>query len=253
MGPHSSAHGGSSHTGSQSVGSHAPIHAGTAQAALASHWGAGGHAPLGGHPFHPHGKAPLLDASERVGVARARFESDPESAVRLLEELRGEFAPSPHVLHALCLMRAHAGQPEQAVALAREALPLCFQRGHLVFAAEIIRALWAQVDHLGIGREHSLVVASTLRKAGDLQTSCKLYKRVLGNDRAEPRAIKGLMNSADTMIEDPAQIDEALRIYEFLLMTCKTSRLVEDMRRGHEEAVRRKARVHDLEPAHAGR
>ena len=71
--------------------------------------------------------------------------------MRLLEELREEYAPSPHVLHALCLMRIEAGKIASAIELAREALPLCFQRGHLLFAAELIRALWAEVRSL-LGR-----------------------------------------------------------------------------------------------------
>jgi hypothetical protein len=185
-----------------------------------------------------------MDAQRRVDEAQRMMEQDPSRAISMLEELRSSHAPNPLILHALCLMRQGAGHLVEALEVAREALPLCFERGNLVPAAEIFRALAASVKELGLDRDQILSLAATLVKMGDLGTAVQTFAGVVRLDAGERRAIKGLLQIADLKMQDPARTGEAENIYRFLLQNCASSPLADDMRRGLEEAQRRLARMH---------
>lgn len=194
-------------------------------------------------PASPPPQPALLDAQARADEARRRFAQDPAGAIASLEELRVACAPSPQILHALCLMQAQAGRKDAALATARKALPLCLERGNLRPAAEIFRALAPQMADLGLNREQTLGIASAFVKMNDLGFAAHTYGEVVRMDAGERRAIKGLMQIADARLRDPQGIDEAIKIYKFLLQRCAASPLADDMRRGLEEAERRLARA----------
>ena len=200
-------------------------------------------APSAVKPLHPSGKPSLMDAQRRVDEAQRMMEQDPSRAISMLEELRSSHAPHPLILHALCLMRQGAGHLVEALEVAREALPLCFERGSLIPAAEIFRALAASVKELGLNRDQILSIAAALAKAGDLGTAAQTYAGIVRLDAGERRAIKGLLQIADLKMQDPARTGEAEKIYRFLMQHCASSPLADDMRRGLEEAQRRLARV----------
>lgn len=201
---------------------------------------AGGAAQAGGRPA---GKPPLMDAGKRVDEARQRFATDREGALRALEGLRASHAPNPQVLHALVVLRHQAGQEEKAVETAREAFPLCFQRGNIALAAEMFRTLWRRFGALALDRDQILAIAGALVKAGDLKHATSAYALVVKMDPAERRAIKGLLQVADLNLHAGGSPDDAAKIYKFLLQNCPDSPFEQDIRSGLAETERRLARV----------
>ena len=183
----------------------------------------------------------LLDAKEQVGRARERYLKDPMGAILALEELRKNYAPHPQVLQALCLCRYRSGQIDQAVEIAREAVPLCFTRGHTFLAAEIFKELIDHLSNLNLNRDQLLIVADALVKKDDLSTAAKAYAAIINSDPKEPRAIKGLLNVSDTLLHDKSRPDAAAHVYRYLLQHCKSSPLAEFMSQGLEEAERRQS------------
>ncbi|HYV84283.1 MAG TPA: hypothetical protein VFB49_00070 [Patescibacteria group bacterium] len=189
------------------------------------------------------GLPPLPDAAERVAGAMKRFETDPAGAIGELDELRGAHAPSPLVLHArtLCLLRA--GRADEAVAAAREAMPLCLARGSVALAAEIFAALWKRAKELGLEREQIDVIGAALYKSGDLARSASAYGMALTMDRGDRKAIKGLMQIADQRMHREGRPKDAARIYTFLLQYAPNTPFAEDMKQGLAEAEARAART----------
>ncbi len=192
---------------------------------------------------HPSGKPPLLDAVRRAEAARQRFAQDPTGAIADLEEMRAGHAPNPQVLHALCLSLYQSGRAEEALAVAREAMPICFERGHVTLAADIFRFAATQLKDLGLERDQLLMIASVLLKGGHPGHAANLYATILRSDASERRAVKGLLQVADLKQRDPAGVSEAVRIYRFLLQHCAASPLADDMRRGLADAESKIARA----------
>lgn len=236
-------------TPARAAGHAAPSHATTGHA-VAGHPPAGQAATGGAHhqveeagAAHPPGKPALLDATQRAEEARRRFGQDPAGAIASLEELRATHAPSPQVLHALCLLLYQSGRAAEALAVAREAIPVCLERGSALLAAEIFRHAAANLKELDLGRDHLLLIASVLLKSGGLGHAANLYASVLRAEPAERRAVKGLLQVADLKQREPAGVPEAIKIYRYLLHRCPDSPLADDMRRGLAEAETRLARA----------
>lgn len=147
------------------------------------------------------------------------------------------------MLHALVMARHLAGQTDKAVEVAREAFPLCFQRGNIVLAAEMFRALWKQLQALRFNRDQILAIGGALVKMGDLKYATSTYAVVIRMDAGEKRAIKGLLQIADLNLQPGGAPDEAVKIYKYLLQNCPNSTFELDIRDRLSDAERRLARA----------
>jgi hypothetical protein len=183
----------------------------------------------------------LLNPREQVDEAWRRFEREPQRAIAYLEELRAGCAPIPQVLHALCLMRQQVGEEDGALALAREALPLCFERGHLYLAADIFAALKKRTGELGFTRQQLLDIARALREKQDWKNAVNAYAVVLRADPNEIRAIKGMLEVGHSLLYQMKSPTEARQVFAYLLNTCTMTSLGDFIRQGLVEAERRMA------------
>lgn len=178
----------------------------------------------------------LLDAQHRVDAALRRFAVDPESALSALRDLNSSFAPHPHVIQALAICLYRAGQIEPALKAAREALKLCFDRGHSLRAAEIFLEMRPHLEQLGITREQLLTLALALDKRSDLSGAAKAYSAVIRLDAGESRAIKGLLQVADRILREKSKPAAAAKVYRYLLQHCSASPMLEFMQAGLQKA-----------------
>jgi hypothetical protein len=194
-------------------------------------------------PVDDSGLPPILDADNKVAAVMKRFETDAPGALAELDQMRRTLAPHPLVLHAwtLCLHRAE--RIDEALAAAREALPLCLARGQVALAAEIYAALWKRAKELGLELEQIDVIAATLFKSGDLVRATSAYGFALTIERGDRKAIKGLIQIADHRMHRDGRPKDAARIYTFLLQYASNTPFAEDMKRGLTEAEARAART----------
>lgn len=192
-------------------------------------------------PISTPKKPPLLSANERVEQIMARSAQDPVAATAALEELRTAYAPSPQVVAALCILQSRAGETEEALRLAGEALPLAFERGHSFLAVDIFKALRAHVAKLDLNREQILIIAGAAATKGDLSTAGEAYSMILVKDAGEIRAVKGLLQVAERVLREKNNPEVALRVYRFLEQKCSGSPLAEEISRGIAQAERRLA------------
>lgn len=169
---------------------------------------AGSDAPAGSRPR-------LADGSRLAAAARARFREDPEGALAELLGLARSFAPDPWVLHALCLSLRDAGQHSAALAMARDALPVCFRARQGLLAAEILEALDAEPAELGATREDLLALGGALAATSLWPLAVKALGAVVLRDPGDEKAVRGLERIAEHLerVENRA---EAIRIYAFL-------------------------------------
>jgi hypothetical protein len=190
---------------------------------------------------HP-GKTPLLDARERVDEFERRFPTDPDGAMNVLAELRIMYAPHPLVLHRLCLALAQSGYVDESLEVAREALPLCLERGALRLAAEVFAAHQARGEVFGISRDTVLTLAQDLRRHGDLLGAECAFAQILDRDPGESRALKGLIQVAESYLER-SENGDARRLFLMLLDRAGESPLSMHIRAGLASAERRLAKA----------
>lgn len=193
--------------------------------------------------LHHRGLPPLLDAPQRVEAALQRFQADPQGAVAALEELTRSFAPDPHVTQALALSLYRAGQVDRGLEAAVTALPLCFERGQALLAAEIYREMRQHLNRLELDREQLLTIAVALLRKDDLAGGAKAFSSVIALDAEEARAIKGLLQVADAILQKKGKPEVAIKIYRYLLQHCAASPLAEFMHEGLKQAERRLERA----------
>jgi hypothetical protein len=201
-------------------------------------------APGEGEPgaVDPSGKPPLIDPAGRVAAARRRFEQDRDGALSELRDMEQQHAPSPHVRHALTLCLHQADRAGEALVAARQAIPLCLERGNVALAAEIFALLWRQAKQLGLDRDQIDAVATALAKSGDSAHAITAFGMALSMDHGDRRAIKGLLQLADRRQHDGHPKD-AVRIYTFLLQYAADTPFADDMRRGLADAEMRLRRA----------
>jgi hypothetical protein len=213
-----------------------PPGSGAPQQAPAAPAGATGTPQPAGSPVRP---TALLDAQPRVDAARAQFERDPARAIEELEALRRDYLPHALVLHALALCYYRNGAVDRAVETAVEAIPMCIDRGQLCFAAELFKTMRAHVDRLRLETETLLTIAGSLTRSSDWAAAAKAYSVVIGSDAGDVRAIKGLLQVAEGILEHGAKPEAAAKIYRFLDKHCGASPLAEFIRQGLAESERR--------------
>jgi len=188
----------------------------------------------------PTGKPPLLDARERLDELERRREIDPQGVISTLNDMRESYAPHPLVLHRLCLTLNQQGNTMESLLVAREALPLCIERGAQRLAAEIYGA---HIDQdFGLSRDAILLLAQDLRRHGDLAASERAFGSILYRDRGERRAVKGMLQVAEDHLVR-SEYNEAQRLFQMLLDRCGDSPLAMHMHDGLAEAERRLAKA----------
>jgi len=192
--------------------------------------------------LNPSGKTPLLDARPRVDELEHRFREDPEAALEGIEELNRVYAPHPLVLHMLCVMQHRSGKTDASLDTAREALPLCLERGATSLAAQIFGMHLDRADAFDLPRDTILVLAEDLRKAGDLEAAEATYLGILDRDRGERRAVKGLLQIAEAYLQI-TDYDRARDLYQLLLHRCPDSPFAVHMEDGLVEAERRRSKA----------
>ncbi len=190
-------------------------------------------------------RPPLMDAQQRIDALSARFEKEPDGVLAALADLQRSYAPHPLVLESLSIFLSRAGRGAEGLELAREALPLCFERGHSHPAAKIVREYRDQIDALELSRDQTLTVAAALQKMGDLGNAAKTFTVILTVDPGEIRAIKGLLQVGDEILHKRNNPKAAAKVYRYLLQHSGTSPLAEYMQRGLDEAERSLSSVND--------
>jgi hypothetical protein len=181
---------------------------------------------------------PLMDAQQRVDALMARIGQEPAGVLAGLEDLDRSYAKHPLVLQALSICHARSGDFEAGLRRAREALPLCFERGHSYLAAGIFKEFRAHIDALELSRDQVLVIGQALQKTDDLAGAAKAFTTVIAIDPGDVRAIKGLLQVADDILHAKHKPEAAAKVYRYLVDHCSSSPLAEFMRRGLEECER---------------
>lgn len=174
-----------------------------------------------------------------VPKAWDQFERDPAGAIAALEEWRESRAPVPALLVALGTMYLRRGQEQAALAVGKEGIPLCLSHGDTTGAASLFEGLLPHADGLALTREQLVVLAGFFRARKDLKTSAYTYALALRQDTADARAVKGLIQVADSQLHENGNPREALRLYNFLLEVCPASPLAEFMREGKAKAEKK--------------
>jgi tetratricopeptide (TPR) repeat protein len=197
--------------------------------------------PSGPAPSQPAAepvRRPLEDPRSSVDTAVRDFAQNPEAALGALQKLNSDFAPHPLVLQSLALYNYRAGRIEPSIELAREAIPLCFERGQSFLVAELFREMRQYRSQLALTREQFLTVGHALIKVEDYATAAKAYTAVIGQDQGEVRAVKGLLQVAEKILHERRRPEAAIKVYRYLLQHCSSSPLVEFMQTGLEDAER---------------
>jgi hypothetical protein len=190
----------------------------------------------------PSGKAPLLDAREHVDELERRLTVDPEGALAALAELHESYAPNPLIMHRLCIALATHGHRAESLELAREAIPLCLERGALRLAAEIFAQHQDRPDAFPLNRDTVINLAQDMRRHGDLAAAEHAFRNVIDRDRGERRAVKGIIQIAEDQLQ-LSEYAEAQRLFRFLLDHCGDSPLAVHIQDGLAEAERRLAKA----------
>jgi len=188
-------------------------------------------------------RRPLDDAKARVDAAVQDFAQNPDATLTALQSLNTEFAPHPLVLQSLAIHNYRAGRVEPSIEVAREAIPLCFERGHSYLAAELFREMRQYRSQLALTMEQLLTVGHTLIKMEDFATAAKAYTAVIAQDSSESRAVKGLLQVAEKILHEKHRPEAAIKVYQYLLQHCSSSPLVEYMQTGLEDAERTMAQA----------
>lgn len=195
--------------------------------------------PPAAKPRSGERKPALLDAQSRVDRASDRFDRDPDGAIAALRGIQESFAPVPQVQHALVLCLARAGKVEEAVSLAAGAISLCLERGNSQLAAELFKEMRPHAGKLELDSEHLLTVATALARKEEWAAAAKAYSLVIDGDNGEIRAIQGLLQVADGILNRKGHPPAAAKVYRYLMTKCSASPLGEQIRQGLEAAERR--------------
>jgi hypothetical protein len=181
-------------------------------------------------------KPVLTDAKRRADLAFAQFATDPAGAIAALEQLDRDFATHPMIQQALPICLLRAGQVDRAVAVAKSAVPFCMERGHNPLAAEIVKELRAHIDQLELNRDQLLTLGGALVSQEEWATAAKVYTAVIKIDTNETRAVKGMLQVAEGIMNKKHNPAAAAKIYRFLLKNCAASPLAEFFQQGLAEA-----------------
>lgn len=192
-------------------------------------------------------KTPLLDAEARVEESLRRFRLDPSHTLSQLARLSQDFAPNAHVLQAFTICLHRTGHTDQAFKAARQAFPLCFERGLVTQAAAMFYELRGQLHRLDLEQDQVMEIARVLHDADELASAAKAYSLVVHADPEEFLAIKGLLDVADRIAAEKNKPQAALKVYMFLLEHCAEPSLTGLIRAGIEQCHAAEVNAADLE------
>ncbi len=162
-------------------------------------------------------KPPLLDAGPRVEALRGLLAVHPDRGLAALESLRETHAPNQHVLHALALGYAAGGQQAECRAIAREAMPLFFQRGCYPMAIETWKALGPRTAaSLELSASERRVLARAMLDVADWQAAQPLYESLLAEFPDDEEVARGLLMLVERHIEPIGLAGEAATVCQFV-------------------------------------
>src|SRR5207253_10668664 len=110
-------------------------------------------------------KAALLDAGARVEQLRATHGADSAALVAALREVDETFLPHPSVRQALALALVAAGRQQEALEVAREAIPACMKTGNVAAAALMYEAFLPSGETFGLAKEQIVALGDALKLA----------------------------------------------------------------------------------------
>lgn len=162
-------------------------------------------------------KPPLLDAGPRVEALQGLFAVHPDRALQSLESLREVNAPNQHVLHALVIGYSAQGRQADAIATAREAMPLFFQRGCYAMAVETWRLLGPRAAAaLELSVTERRVLAEAMLDAGDWRAAQPLYESLLAEVANDEEIARGLLMLVERHLEPAGLVGEAATVCQFV-------------------------------------
>jgi hypothetical protein len=209
---------------------------------------AGHSAPAGGTPTAAPAAAPrktaLLEAGAKVEALRARHAGDAAALAAALGELDAAFLPQPTVRQALVMALISAGRLQEAVAVAREAIPLCMRSGNVGAAALMCEALLETGDPLGLGNDQLNAIGETLKGMKRSTAAVDVYARVLRLDPTDVKAMKGTIAIAQELAQQKESAAMAVRIFDALIANCPGSPLLEFVKAERAKASRKTGADH---------
>lgn len=162
-------------------------------------------------------KPPLLEAGPRVEALQGLFAVHPDRALQSLESLRELNAPNQHVLHALVIDYAARGRQADALAIAREAMPLFFQRGCYAMAVETWKLLGPRAAaSLELSVAERRVLAEAMLDAGDWRAAQPLYESLLAEVANDEEIARGLLMLVERHLEPAGLVGEAATVCQFV-------------------------------------
>jgi hypothetical protein len=127
---------------------------------------------------------------------------------------------------------------DEAVSVASSAIPLCLERGNSQLAADVFMEMRSQLGEFELDTEQLLVIAGALLRKEEWAAAAKAYSKVVDGDGGEIRAVEGLLQVAEGILEKKGHPPAAARVYRYLMARCSTSPLAERIKRGLEKAER---------------
>ena len=172
-------------------------------------------------------KAALLDAGARVEQLRATHGADATALVAALRELDETFLTHPSVRQALALTLVAAGRQQEALEVAREAIPSCMKTGNVAGAALMYEALLPGGETFGLGKEQIAALGDALKSMKRYTGAVKIYAGVLASHAGDVKAMKGMIAVAQALSQQPETAATAVRIYDHLVSHCPGSPLLD--------------------------
>lgn len=192
-------------------------------------------------PVPPQRKTALLDAGARVEQLRAKHGSDSAALAAALRELDEAFLPHPAVRQALSLALLAAGRQQEAVDVAREAIPLCIKsgKGNVAAAALLYEAWLASGDTFGLTKDQIVALGDALKAMKRSAGAVEVYAGVLRSHAGDVKAVKGMIAVAQDLSQQKETAAEAVRIYDSLVSLCPGSPLLDFVRAERAKAERK--------------
>ena len=172
-------------------------------------------------------KTALLDAGVRVEQLRATLGADSTALAAALRELDETFLPHPAVRQALAVALVAAGRQQEALDVAREAIPSCMKTGSVAAAALIYEALLPSGETFGLAKEQIVALGDALKSMKRYTAAVQVYAGVLSSNAGDVKAMKGLIAVAQTLSQQQGSAATAVRIYDHLVSHCPGSPLLD--------------------------
>ncbi len=185
-------------------------------------------------------KSVLLDAGARVEQLRTEHASDPAAFAAALRDLDEAFLPHPAVGQARTLALAGAGRQQEAIDVAREAIPLCLKSGNVGAAALMFEALLVSGESFGLTKDQIVSLGDSLKSMKRPAAAVQVYAGVLREHAGDVKAMKAMIAIAQDLSQQKDTAAQALQVYDHLIAHCAGSPLL-DFVNAERAKVERKA------------